>query len=339
MFAHPDFDGHETVSFHHDAASGLRAVIAIHSTALGPAAGGCRIHAYPDEDAALSDVLRLSRGMSLKNALAGLPLGGGKAVILADPADKTPAMMRAFGRGVERLGGAYVTGEDVGCDVADMDAAKRETAHVMGASDAEGDPSAHTARGVFLCMARAARRLGLNLSGAHVAVKGVGHVGFALCRLLHEAGARLTVADARPEAAERAARDFGAGIVAPEAVLTVEADILAPCALGGDLTEALAAALPARIVCGAANNQLATPEADAALKARGVLYCPDYLVNAGGIIAIGRTAAGWSEAKARAAIEALPDTLDAVLDRAEAEGAPTGAVADALARARISAAA
>jgi leucine dehydrogenase len=292
--------------------------------------------AYRDEEAALTDVLRLSRGMSLKNALAGLPRGGGKAVILADPADKTPEMMEAFGRAVERLNGAYVTAEDVGSDVADMDAVRRATRHVMGTSDAEGDPSAHTARGVFLCLERAAqRRLGRGVSGLRVAVKGVGHVGWQLCRLLHEAGARLTVADPRREAARRAAADFGAELADPKEILIAEADVLAPCALGGDLTPELAERLRARVVCGAANNQLASPEADWTLRDRSILYCPDYLVNAGGIIAVGRSAAGWSASTAAAAIEALPDTLDAILDRAEAEGAPPGEVADREARARL----
>ncbi len=337
VFSHPDHDGHESVVFHSDPASGLRAIIAIHNRALGPAAGGCRIYPYPDGMTALSDALRLSRGMSYKNALAGLPLGGGKAVIIADPqTDKTEAKMRAFGRAVEGLAGRYVTGEDVGCAVADMDAVKCETAHVMGASDAEGDPSTHTARGVFLCMERAVlNRLGRTLDGVHVAIKGAGNVGYALARMLHERGARLTVAEPRDDIRDRAVAELGAAVAGLDDIVTAEADVFAPCALGGDLTAEAVANMRCAIVCGAANNQLAEPRVDGLLCDRGVLYCPDYLVNAGGIIAIGRTVAGWTEDQALAAIDRLPETLDRVLADAADSGAPTGEVADALARARM----
>ncbi|MEM8740752.1 MAG: Glu/Leu/Phe/Val dehydrogenase dimerization domain-containing protein [Pseudomonadota bacterium] len=332
--------GPERLVLAEDAGAGLRSVIAIHSTARGPAAGGCRVYPYADTASAVADAKRLAHGMSMKNALAGLPLGGGKAVIIADPArDKTDAMMRAFGEAVEALGGAYVTGEDVGVSVADMDAVKQVTPYVMGASDAEGDPSTHTARGVFLCMARAAAlKWGGDLDGVRVAIKGVGHVGAALARMLHAAGARLLVADARAQTASSLAAELGAHTVAPHRILTAQADILAPCALGADLSAHTIPDIQARIVCGAANNQLATPQDDARLRAAGIIYCPDYLVNAGGIIAISRGVTSWSAAKASTAIEALPESLQKVLDRAEAERQPTGAVADAMARARLGAA-
>ena len=337
VFDHPDFDAHEQIVFAHDPASGLRAIIALHDTALGPALGGCRIWDYASDAAALADVLRLSRGMSYKAALAGLDLGGGKAVVLTAPGrPKTPAMMRAMGRAVERLGGRYITAEDVGSSVADMDEVASATAHVAGREGDGGDPSPFTARGVFLCLDAAVRhRFARNLQGVHVAVKGLGHVGFALASFLHEAGARLTVADIDAARVRRAREAFGADAVPVQAVAEVEADVLAPCALGGDLAEATIPHLRAGIVCGAANNQLATPKDGTRLMRRGVLYCPDYLVNAGGLMSVARRPLGMSASAVEAKLAALPATLLEVLARAEREGAAPDAVADRIARARF----
>ena len=308
VFDHPDFDAHEDVVFAHDPATGLRAIIAIHDTTLGPALGGCRIRDYASDDAALADVLRLSRGMSYKAALAGLPLGGGKAVILTAPGrPKTPAMMRAMGRAVERLGGRYVTAEDVGSTVADMDEVAKATAHVGGRAGDGGDPSPFTARGVFLCLEAAVRhRLGRDLAGVHVALKGLGHVGFALAGFLHAAGARLTVADIDAGRVAEAKRAFGAAVAPVEAIAALGADVFAPCALGGDLCAAAIPRLGAGIVCGAANNQLATAEDDIRLARRGVLYCPDYLVNAGGVISVARKPLGLTPEAVEAKLAGLP---------------------------------
>jgi leucine dehydrogenase len=337
LFTHPDFDDHEQVVLASDPATGLRAIIAIHDTTLGPALGGCRIWSYATEAEAFADALRLGRGMSYKAALAGLALGGGKAVVLTAPdRPKTPAMMRAMGRAVDRLGGRYITAEDVGCTVADMDEVARETAHVAGHSRDVGDPSPFTARGVFLCLQAAVRhRLGRELAGVHVAVKGLGNVGFALAGLLHAAGARLTVADIEPSRIARAREVLGAAVAPVDAIAALPADVFAPCALGGDLDAATIPQLRAAIVCGAANNQLATPEDDARLARRGVLYCPDYLVNAGGLISVARGPLGLSEAEMAAKLAALPGTLADVLARAGREGRAPGAVADGIARARL----
>jgi leucine dehydrogenase len=337
IFDHPDLDGHEQVVFASDPVTGLRAIIAIHDTKLGPALGGCRAWAYATEAEAVADALRLSRGMSYKAALAGLPLGGGKAVMLTAPdRPKTPAAMRALGRAVERLGGRYITAEDVGTTVADMDEVARETRFVAGQSGAAGDPSRHTARGVFLCLRAAVRhRLGRDLAGAHVAIKGLGSVGGGLARLLHAAGARLTVADIDARRVAQARAAFAAEAVPVEAIATAEADVFAPCALGGDLDAPTVATLRARIVCGAANNQLATLEDERRLARRGVLYCPDYLVNAGGLIHVARHSLELGRAAVAAKIDDLPETLRTILERAAREGATPGAVADRIAQARL----
>lgn len=336
-FSHADLDDHEQVVFASDPASGLRAIIAIHDTRLGPALGGCRVWSYATEAEAIADALRLSRGMSYKAALAGLPLGGGKAVILTAPdRPKTPAMMRAFGRAVDRLGGRYVTAEDVGSSVADMDAVATATAHVAGTSAVAGDPSPFTARGVFLCLQAAVRhRLGRDLEGVHVTLKGLGNVGQALAGLLHGAGARLTVADLDPARVRAAVEAYGAAAAPVEAIAAVRADVFAPCALGGDLGAATIPNLGAGIVCGAANNQLATAEDDLRLARAGVLYCPDYLVNAGGLIHVARAALGLDGAAVEARLAALPATLGEILTRAAREGSAPGAVADRIARARF----
>lgn len=337
VFTHPEFDGHEQVVFSQNGRDGLKSIIAIHDTTLGPALGGCRVWNYASEGAALTDVLRLSRGMSYKAALAGLPLGGGKSVILADSrSDKTPAMMRAMGRAVDRLGGRYIIAEDVGVEVADMDEVAKETRHVSGVSGGVGDPSPWTAEGVFLSLRAAVRqRLGRELDGVRVAVSGLGHVGANLCRTLAEAGAQLRVADIRAEAVERMAALHSAAAVAVEAIHAAEADVFAPCALGAVLSAATIPEIRARVVCGAANNQLATASDDAALAECGILYAPDYLVNAGGLISVARPTTGLTDAEARAKLAHIPETLLEIFGIAEAEGIAPGAAADRLARTRL----
>ena len=334
--------GYERVLRCADAASGLRALIAIHDTTLGPALGGCRMWRYADEEAALADVLRLARGMTRKAAVAGLALGGGKAVILGDPArNKTPALLRAFGRAVESLGGAYVTGEDIGTSVEDMGIVRGETRHAGGLADASGDPSPVTAAGVRHGVRTAVeRRFGAaSLAGVTVAVQGLGHVGYNLCRLLHEDGARLVVADPAARRAARAADEFGAAVVAPEAILDADADVFAPCALGGVIDAGAPGRLKARVVAGAANNQLADAAAGEALRRRGILYAPDYVINAGGLINVSwevlRRGEAYDRASALAEVAAIGPRLEAIFERAARRGVAPERVADEMARERL----
>lgn len=337
VFDHPDFDDHEQVVFAADPASGLRAIIAIHDTTLGPALGGCRIWSYASTAEAIADALRLSRSMTYRAALAGLPLGGGKAVAMVDPdRPKTPAMLRAIGRAIDRLGGRYITAEGAGSSVLDMDEVAKATPFVSGQSWGAGDPAPATARGVFLCMEAAVRhRLGRDLAGIHVAVKGLGSVGRALAGMLHGAGARITVADIDSGRVARARQAFAAASVPVAAITGVEADVFAPCALGGDLNQRSIEGLRAAIVCGSASNQLATPEDEGRLAEKGVLYCPDYLVNAGGLIHAARHTLDLPRAAADAHVLNLPETLLAILAEAARSGATPGAVADRAARDRF----
>ena len=336
----PDFDGHEAVTHVSDPASGLRAIIAIHSTHLGPAGGGCRFWHYAEAGDALTDALRLSRGMSYKNAMAGLPLGGGKAVILADDKrTKTPAMLAAFGRAVEMLGGRYVTAEDVGINVADMQAVRRETRHVAGLPVAEGavggDPGPHTSLGVFLGIKAAVRRaLGRDsVNGLHLALQGAGSVAGGVARRAAAEGARLTIADVDQAKAAALAAEVGGTVGDPATILSVEADVISPNALGAILDDASIAALRAPIVAGGANNQLARPEHGAALMARGILYAPDYVINAGGIINVSTEYLQDGDANVvRSRIEGIPDRLEAIWSESVASGRDPATVADAMAR-------
>lgn len=283
--------GHEQVVFCQDATLGLKAIIAIHSTALGPSLGGVRMWPYRSEEEALKDVLRLSRGMTYKAAVAGLNLGGGKAVIFGDPArDKSEALFRAFGRQVESLGGRYITAEDVGTKVRDMAFIRMETRHVVGLSTelgGSGDPSPVTALGVFSgIQACLDAELGNDsLRGRSVAIQGLGNVGYHLARYLHQAGASLYLNDLDPERARLAQKEFGGHLVSTEELFELDVDVLSPCALGGILNDRTIPRLKARIVAGAANNQLEDEERDGrGLHARGILYAPDYVINAGGLI-------------------------------------------------------
>ncbi|SDO94962.1 leucine dehydrogenase [Lutimaribacter pacificus] len=285
-------EGFERLVRIEDPESGLRGFICIHSTACGPAAGGCRMWPYDSPEAARRDVLRLAEGMTHKNALADIGLGGGKAVIIGDPAtDKSAALLRAFGRAVEALGGQYYTAEDVGISTDDMAQAAMETPYAVGLGSgryASGDPSPFTAEGVFQCMKAGADEVfGTDeLTGRRVLVQGLGHVGMALAGKLHAAGAKLIVSDLDRAVLDRAMRDLGATICPPDAIFDQEMDIFAPCALGGILTHDTADKLTARLVCGAANNQLASAGVAETLRAAGIRYLPDYVVNAGGIISI-----------------------------------------------------
>jgi leucine dehydrogenase len=340
VFDHPEFDQHEAVHFFKDSRTGLQAIIAIHSTALGPAAGGCRRWQYVDSDAALTDALRLSRGMTYKNAIAGLRFGGGKSVILAsDAAPKSADLFRAFGRAVESLGGQYVTAEDVGCSVEDMRSVNEETKFVSGlpksGNTAGGDPSPLTALGVFLSIQAAVKeRLGRDsLKGVKVAVQGVGHVGLNLCRLLHEAGAKLTIADVNRHNLQLARDELPVTEVAPTALLYSKVDVLAPCALGNVLTAQTIPNIHAKVIAGAANNQLATAQDGTRLAEREILYAPDYVINAGGIINVEHEYFGnSSEEKVRAEIGEIPKRLDAIFSEAKATGTATNLIADRMAR-------
>jgi leucine dehydrogenase len=287
MFDHLEFDGHEQVVFACDPAVGLRAIVALHSTALGPAFGGCRMWAYASEADALTDVLRLSRGMTYKAAICELPLGGGKSVILGDPRrDKTRELLRALGRVVESLGGRYVIADDIGTTLDDLRVMREVTAHTAAATPSAQQPLAVTAYGVLMAIRAAARhRFGRDdLAGLKVAVQGLGNVGFPLCGHLYEAGAELVVSDLDPTRVASAESAFGARGVGTEVILEQEVDVFAPCALGASLNQGTIPRLRAKIVCGGANNQLAAAGDDARLAARGILYVPDYLANAGGVI-------------------------------------------------------
>ena len=330
----------EVVTFH-DEGSGASGVIVLHSSALGPAAGGCRLWHYPDDRAAAVDALRLAEGMALKNALADLPLGGGKAVIRLPqrPFDRA-ALFRAFGRQVAELKGRYVTAEDVGTSVADMAEVATRTRHVAGlpASGQKpgGDPSPWTALGVLEAMRVAVdRQLGADLSDLTVAVQGLGHVGYALCELLHAQGAKLIVAEPRSDVAARAADRFGAMVMSSRALLSAKVDVLAPCALGAVLDAPTVAGLRASVVCGAANNQLAEEDMALKLAERGVLYAPDFLVNAGGIVNVAGEYLGWRAAEVRRRVMAIGPRMEAVLSRAERDGVVPHQAARAVALDRI----
>ena len=336
IFSSKDFDGHEVVHAFCDADVKLRGFIALHSTVLGPGFGGCRMWPYADEAAAVRDVLRLSRGMTYKNAMAELPYGGGKAVIIADPRhDKTPELMAAFGRVIQRLGGAYITAEDVGITVSDMRQVAVETSYVSGIPQDDGyrggDPSPHTAKGIFVGLQAAAGfAFGSDdLSGRVVAIQGVGNVGYHLAKLLAEAGAKLKVADISEANVARAKTEFGAEVVAPDEVLATEADILAPCALGGILSKDTIPALRVKLVAGGANNQLATPADGQRLADCGIIYAPDYVINAGGIISVSaeRDPDATAEAVAKRIARIGPRTRE-ILEDAANSGVPPHDVAD-----------
>ncbi|HWJ37642.1 MAG TPA: Glu/Leu/Phe/Val dehydrogenase dimerization domain-containing protein [Sphingomicrobium sp.] len=336
----PDFDAHEQILFLDDEKCGLKAIIAVHSTHLGPAAGGARFWHYAKDDDALTDALRLSRGMSYKNAMAGLPLGGGKSVLLADQnRKKSPDMLHAFGKAVEGLGGRYVTAEDVGINVADMIEVSRSTKYVAGlpnsAGDVGGDPGPHTSLGVFLGIKAAVKRgLGKDsLSGLHIAMQGAGSVATGVALHACAEGAKLSIADVDPAKAHKLADATNGKVVSPDEILGLEADVVSPNALGAILTEQSIAALRTQVVAGGANNQLATPADGQRLHDRGILYAPDYVINAGGIINVCTEYLGDGDAGlVRQRIEGIPIRLEQIWSESAETGRDPAAVADAMAQ-------
>lgn len=330
---------YEQIVFGHDPKAGLRTIIAVFSTARGPALGGTRIYPYPSEEAALLDVLRLGKAMAYKAACADLPLGGGKAVIIADPqTDKTPELLRAYGAQVDRLGGSYITTADVGSTVSDLDVIAETTRWVTGTSKGSGDPSPVTAYGVWHGL-RAVAEVAFgepSLAGRHVVVHGTGKVGGALARLLAEEGARLTLADVRTPT--ELAAELDAEIADPADALTMRCDVLAPCALGPVVTEQTISRFQCAAIAGAANNQLASGELGRALTEAGIVYAPDYVINAGGLINVEDELHGYDSARAHAKAAAIADTLREIFTVATDEKIPTAEAADRLAEARIRAA-
>lgn len=341
VFSHPAFDGHEHVAFYHDAKSGLKAIIAIHNTNLGPALGGCRMWPYASDEEALRDVLRLSRGMTYKSAISNLKLGGGKAVIIGNHrTQKTDALLHAMGDFIESLGGRYITAEDSGTSVADMMKIGERTQFaggVVAGSEHGGDPSPTTAYGVFVGLKAAAQyRLGKSsLQGLKVAIQGVGNVGYRLAKQLHEEGAELVVSDIFAENTERAARELGARVVEGDAIFDQDVDVFAPCALGAIINDDTIDRLKASVVAGAANNQLAEELHGEKLRAREILYAPDYVINAGGIIDVYYQRTGGSAAQLKAHVEGIGETLNLIFDRAAQTKQPTGIVANKIAEERF----
>jgi len=342
MFQETDFKGHEKVVYVNEPQSGLQAIIAVHSTALGPSAGGCRLWEYASPDLALKDALRLSRGMSYKNALANLPMGGGKAVIMGPlPAEKRGNIFKAFGEAVDSLGGMYITAEDVGVKVADMQNVASRTRYASGLSasgGAGGDPSPYTARGVCRGIEAVAHHSlkRSDLDGLTVSVQGVGGVGGHLCKELHDRGAKLIVADIDSAQVAKICDLYGAKAVDVSDILHQDVDVLAPCALGGVITEDVAKSLKVQAVVGGANNQLATPAAGDVLQQRGIAFGPDYLVNAGGIISVTYEYLGTntSEAVLRD-VDAIYHRTREVLDMSDSSSKPSYVVADELAEQKI----
>jgi leucine dehydrogenase len=336
---------YESVHFFHDAATGLRALVALHDTTLGAGLGGTRaLSTYASEADAVDDVMRLARGMTYKAALAGLPHGGGKAVIMLpkEPFDR-PALFTAFGRAVDTLGGRYITTEDSGSSPEDMEHVCKGTRHVVGLSRARGgsgDPSPFTAYGVLRgIQAVADFTLGRSdLQGLRVAIMGVGHVGFHLARLLHEQGASLWIADVNEAALRRAQDEFGAKVVSPAELVALDVDVYAPCALGGAINDETLPLLRCKAVAGSANNQLREERHGVELARRGIVYAPDYAINAGGLINVSHEVAGYDEEKSRKQCAAIYDTIHMILERAKAEGTRPELVADRIVEERIAAA-
>jgi len=346
VFSNFHFRDHESVAFGYDPVSGLRAIVAVHNTSRGVALGGCRVWPYASEDEALTDVLRLSRGMTYKSAMADLPLGGGKAVIIADPhEDKSDAMMQAMGKFVQGLGGRYITAEDSGTNVADLRAMARQTRYVVGIAEKRdmhgnprsGDPSPATAYGVFSGIAASVKDAlnGRDLRDIRVAIQGLGSVGWDLARRLHEAGARLWVTDIHSENLVRARQQLNAEVTEPERIFDTDVEVFAPCALGAILDDETIPRLKARVVAGAANNQLAEDRHGEMLRERGILYAPDYVINAGGIIDVAYEWTGYDAQTVWNHIARIADTLRAIYARASRVGAPTSQVADRMAEERF----
>lgn len=340
LFKDLDTYGHEQLVFFQDKASGLKAIVGIHSTTLGPALGGCRMWPYKDESEAFRDVLRLSRGMSYKAAIAGLNLGGGKAVILGDArTQKSEALLKSFGRYVESLGGRYITAEDVGMKVQDIDTIRTQTRFAVGGSNegGSGDPSGMTALGTFQGMKAAIKAAGLgeDLSGMTVAIQGVGNVGYHLSSYLSAAGAKLIVSDIYPAQAERVKEEFGASIVAADDIYTVDCDVFAPCALGAILNQRTIPLLKCKVVAGAANNQLETENDGFALMKKGITYAPDYAINGGGLINVAAELDGYNKEMVLGKVSRIYNTISDILAHAAKEAVPPHVAADQIAEQRL----
>lgn len=341
VFDHPEFADHEQVAFYQDQASGLKAIIAVHNTNLGPGLGGCRMFNYVDSAEALTDVLRLSKGMTYKAAMAGLEQGGGKAVIFGDPRkDKTPEMMRAMGNFVDTLKGKYITAEDSGIAVSDICFMGENTEHISGTfskysfddSPADGNPAPATAYGVFVGIKAAVQHVfQSDLRGKKVAIKGVGHVGIRLAEHLYNAGAILYVADIFPDGVNKAVAEFGATEVPVTEIDSLDVDVLAPCALGNAINPQNIERIRARIIAGAANNQLSSSAIGDQLASKGILYAPDYVINAGGIIDIYHQRTDSNADDLRAHLNRIGETLSTIFAEADNSGQATAKVADSLA--------
>ncbi|AWV07567.1 Glu/Leu/Phe/Val dehydrogenase dimerization domain-containing protein [Marilutibacter maris] len=333
--------GHEQVVFCHNQDAGLKAIIAIHNTVLGPALGGTRMWPYKTEQEALNDVLRLSRGMTYKNAVAGLDIGGGKAVIIGDPSkDKSEALFRAFGKFVDSLGGRYITAEDVGIDVNDMEYVYRETEYVTGVHQVHGgsgDPSPFTAYGTLQgLMASLQKRFGDEEVGKYsFAVQGLGHVGMEFVKLLKERGAKIFVTDINQGLVDKAVSEYGAEAVGLDDIYDVNADVYSPCALGGTVNEQTLPRLKAKVICGAANNQLANNAIGDEVAKRGILYAPDYAVNAGGVMNVALEITGYNRERAMRMMRTIYHNLGRIFEIAERDSIPTYKAADRMAEERI----
>jgi len=340
LFNHPEYRSHEQVSFITDDTTGLKAIIAIHNTQLGPAVGGCRMFPYVSDDDALTDVLRLSRGMTYKSALAGLPFGGGKSVIMGDPRhQKTPAMMRAMGAAVEQLGGRYIIAEDSGTSPTDLRLVAENTRHVSGIEDNinGGDPSPSTAYGVFLGIKNGLKCVfgSEDLRNRRIAIQGLGHVGFHLAALLRQAGAQVLGSDIHQPNMARATRELGVIEVPHEDILSVECDVLAPCALGGVINKRSIPSIRASVIAGAANNQLEQDDDDELLLQRGITYCPDFAINAGGIIEVFHQRQGSTSAIRKAALEHIGVITQQILEQSRSTQRPPQEVAIAMAAEKL----
>ncbi|MGM0828276.1 MAG: branched-chain amino acid dehydrogenase [Bacillota bacterium] len=341
IFSYMEQYDYEQLVFCQDEASGLKAIIAIHDTTLGPALGGTRMWTYESEEAAIEDALRLAKGMTYKNAAAGLNLGGGKTVIIGDPRkDKNEEMFRAFGRYIQGLNGRYITAEDVGTTVADMDLIHEETDYVTGISPAfgsSGNPSPVTAYGVYRGIKAAAKEaFGTDsLEGKTIAVQGIGNVAYNMCRHLHEEGANLIVTDINKEAVQRAVDEFGATAVDINEIYGVDCDIFAPCALGAIINDETIPQLKAKVIAGAANNQLKETRHGDAIHEMGIVYAPDYVINAGGVINVADELYGYNSERAMKKVEQVYNNVERVIEIAKRDNVPTYVAADRMAEERI----
>ncbi len=338
IFGAVDFDDHEQVHFFYDKETGLKSIIAIHNTKRGPALGGVRMWPYVDEQEAVTDVLRLSRGMTYKAAIAHLPLGGGKAVIIGDShKEKTPELLHAFGKCVESIHGLYITAEDVGMSVEDMATIHDTTLFVVGLPGGSGDPSPFTAVGVYQGIRAALfhRVQKKELRGLKIAVQGLGHVGYALCKLLAKEGAILYVTDIEPSLIEKAVKEFGANAVEPNEIYGLDVDVYAPCALGATINDKTISQFKCTVIAGSANNQLKTPQDGQILSKMNILYAPDYVINAGGLIDVFYEGPNYNEQIVNRHVERIHDTLLEVFHKAEKLEIPTSDAADLIAEERF----